>query len=155
MTDHRHVPQRREFSFWWPVAVRWGDMDALGHVNNTLYLQYLESARIGFFEGIGWGMDRFAAEGHAPVVVSQTFHYRRQVTYPATLDVGLRCKEVRQRSLVLEFGVFRAGTDEVVGNGSTVLAWTDLAAGRAVALPADLRARLADGPPAGVPPPAS
>ena len=142
MSDHRHAPSRGEFSYWWPVTVRWGDMDALGHVNNTLYLQYLESARIGYFEAIEWGMDRFAAEGRAPIVVSQTFHYRRQVTYPAELEIGLRCGEIRQRSFVLECGVFRRGTEELVGHGSAVLAWTDLAAGRAVELPEEIRLRL-------------
>src|SRR5512137_572515 len=112
MIDHRRVPSREEFTYWWPVAVRWGDMDALGHVNNTLYLQYVESARIGYFEGVGWPMERFAAEGRAPMIVSQTFHYRRQVSYPAELEVGLRCAKVGQRSLVLECGLFRRGTDE-------------------------------------------
>ncbi len=142
MIAHRRMPGRGEFACWWPVAVRWGDMDALGHVNNTLYLQYLESARIKYFEGVGWGMDRFAAEGRAPIVVSQTFQYRRLVTYPADLEVGVRCGEVRQRSFILEYGVFRLRTDELVGNGSTVMAWTDLAAGRAVELPEEIRLRL-------------
>ncbi len=142
MIDHRRMPVRGEFTSWWPVTVRWGDMDALGHVNNTLYLQYVESARIGYFEGIGWSMERFAAEGRAPMIVSQTFHYRRQVTYPADLEVGVRCGEIRQRSFILEYGVFRRGTDELVGNGSTALAWTDMSAGRAVELPEELRVRL-------------
>jgi acyl-CoA thioester hydrolase len=117
-------------------------MDALGHVNNTLYLQYIESARIGYFEGIGWSMERFAAEKQAPVIVSQTLHYRRQVTYPAELEVGLCCAKVGRRSLTLECALFRRGTDELVGNGSTVMAWTDLAAGRAVELPDEIRQRL-------------
>ncbi|MBI4537262.1 MAG: acyl-CoA thioesterase [candidate division NC10 bacterium] len=139
MTDHRRLPCRTEFTFWRPVGVRWGDMDALGHVNNTLYLQYLESARIGYFEAIGWGMDRFSAEGRGPVVASQTFHYRRQVAYPAALEVGVVCGEIRQRSFNLEYGVFHAGTEDLVGNGSTVIAWMDLAAGRAVELPEEIR----------------
>jgi acyl-CoA thioester hydrolase len=32
-------PVRSDFQFWWPVTVRWGDMDAMGHVNNVLYFQ--------------------------------------------------------------------------------------------------------------------
>jgi acyl-CoA thioesterase FadM len=54
----------------------------------------------------------------------------------------------------MEFGMFRAGTDDVVGNGSTVVAWTDLAAGRVIALPEDVRALLAGAPPGAAQPPA-
>jgi len=143
MGDHRRVPARTDFTFWWPVTVRWGDMDALGHVNNTLYLQYVESARVGFLERVGWGVEAFAATRQGPAVVSQTFHYRRQVVYPATLEVGLRCGEIRHRSFDLECAIFRTGTDILVGNGNTVLAWTDLSAGRAVEIPAAVRSLLA------------
>ena len=54
MTDHRTLPTRASFRFWWPMTVRWGDMDAMGHVNNIMLFQYMESARVGFFETMGW-----------------------------------------------------------------------------------------------------
>jgi len=56
MTQHRTHPSRADFRFWWPITVRWGDMDAMGHVNNSTYFQYLGSARIGFMEALGWGL---------------------------------------------------------------------------------------------------
>jgi acyl-CoA thioester hydrolase len=75
--DHRTHPARADFRFWWPVTVRWGDMDAMGHVNNIIYFQYLESARIGYFEMLmGW-TGRDEGEGRqGPVVVSQTFNLK-------------------------------------------------------------------------------
>ena len=80
MTSHRTHPTRAEFRFWWPVTVRWGDMDAMGHVNNAIYFQYLESARVGYFETlVDWtGRDEGGGR-QGPVVVSQTFNYRLQV----------------------------------------------------------------------------
>jgi acyl-CoA thioester hydrolase len=136
------APARCDFSFWWPVAVRWGDMDAMGHVNNSVYFQYLESARVGYFEAAGWNSRDTSPTRQGPVVVSQTFNYRRQLGYPADVEVGVACTEMRQRSFVLSYGLFRKGSDELFGDGTSVLVWLDYAAGRAVELPPDLREYL-------------
>ena len=115
-------------------------MDAMGHLNNIIYFQYLESARIGYFEMLmGWtGRDEGGGR-QGPVVVSQTFNYRRQVYYPAELEVGVRCREIRNRSFVLEYGIFRKGTDELVGDGSSVAVWLDYNANTALPIPPILR----------------
>ena len=138
-------PVRSGFQFWWPVTVRWGDMDAMGHVNNIIYLQYLESARVAYFEGKGWDSRDGAPTRQGPVVVSQTFNYRRQLHYPADVEVGVACTEVRRRSLVLSYGLFRKGSDELIGDGSSVLAWLDYATGKAVEIPPDVRECLTEG----------
>ena len=118
-------------------------MDAMGHVNNIIYFQYLESARVGYFEAIvDWNSRRGNGGRQGPVVVSQTFNYRRQVHYPAELEVGVRCREIRGRSFLLEYGVFRQGTDELVGDGSSVAVWLDYEANKAVEIPPYLRQAL-------------
>jgi acyl-CoA thioester hydrolase len=117
-------------------------MDALGHVNNTVYLRYVESARIGFFERLGWDVDRFRSERQGPLIVSQSLEYRRQVTYPARLEVGMRPGEIRRRSFLLECGLFLAESEVAVGHGCCVMVWTDLVAGRAMELPARIREML-------------
>lgn len=142
MSDHRRQAPRAAFPYWSAIDVRWGDMDALGHVNNIMYLQYVESARIVFFERLGWPVEAFVARGQGPLVVSQTINYRRSAVYPARLEVGLRSVEVRRSSFVLEFGIFSAGTDDVIADGSVVSVWTDLKAGRSIEVPADLRAGM-------------
>jgi acyl-CoA thioester hydrolase len=117
-------------------------MDALGHVNNVVYLQYLESARIGFFEDKGWNSVEIGSTGQGPVVVAQTFNYRRQLHYPAEVEVGVACTEVRRRSFVLSYGVFRKGSDELIGDGNTILAWLDYTANKSVEIPAGVLAYL-------------
>ena len=47
--------QRGDFCYWLSITVRWGDMDAIGHVNNAAYFTYCESARLGYLEQIGFG----------------------------------------------------------------------------------------------------
>lgn len=120
-------------------------MDAMGHVNNVIYFQYLESARIGFVEAIGWGMSTGSGPRLGPAVISQTYNYRRQVFYPDELEVGVRCKEVRGKSFVLEYGVFRKGTEELVGDGTSVMVWLDYDGGKALPIPPDLRHALSRG----------
>ena len=118
-------------------------MDAMGHVNNIIYLQYLESARIGFFETLaGWDGRTEDGGRQGPVLVSQTFNYRRQVLYPAELEVGVRCQEIRNRSFVLEYAIFRKGTDELVGDGNSVAVWLDYGANKAVEIPPSVRQAL-------------
>ncbi len=140
MARDQTQPTRSLFQFWWPVTVRWGDMDAMGHVNNVRYFQYLESARIGYFEALmGWTGREEGAGRQGPVVVSQTFNYRRQVHYPAELEVGVRCREIRNRSFVLEYAIFRPGTEELVGDGTSVTVWLDYDANKAIDIPPQLR----------------
>jgi len=135
--------RRLDFPFFWPVVVRWSDMDALGHVNNAAYFTYLESARVGFFEKLGWSAGSHGQPpAFGPVVVSQTYNYRRAVMYPSQLEVGVRCAEFRNRSFILAYAIFERGGDALVGEGVTVLVWTDLKAGKAVSLPSDLRRGL-------------
>lgn len=140
MTNHLPARVRADFRFWWPVTVRWGDMDAMGHVNNITYFQYLESARIGYFEMLmGWTGHDEGGGRQGPVVVSQTFNYRGQVHYPAELEVGVRCREIRNRSFVLEYGIFRKGADELVGDGTSVAVWLDYNENKAISVPPILR----------------
>ncbi len=142
MNQHRTLPTRADFRFWRSETVRWGDMDALGHVNNAVYFQYLESARVGYFEALGRNMHGSGERQFAPVVVSQTFNYRRQVRYPEELEIGVCCTEFRHRSFVLSYAIFRKGSETLLGDGSTVLVWMDSAARRAVEVPEDLRRAL-------------
>ncbi len=142
MGSQSHLPTRADFQFWWPVTVRWGDMDAMGHVNNVTYFRYLESARVGYFDAIGWPVRSDSGERQSPVLVSQTFNYRCVVVYPDELEVGVRCEEIRNRSFVLAYGMFRKGTDTLIGDGTSAAVWMDYRAGKAGELPQALRDAL-------------
>lgn len=81
------------------IPVRWGDMDSYGHVNNTLYFQYLEEARVAWFETLGIDLEG-AAEG--PVVLQSLHTYLKPVVHPATVVVELYAGKLGTSSLVLE-----------------------------------------------------
>ncbi|MEM9596121.1 MAG: thioesterase family protein [Acidobacteriota bacterium] len=134
---------RDDFRLWYPIDVRWGDMDAFGHVNNARYFTYCESARIAYFDAIR--LDELkAAPDHGPAVVSATCNFRRQVHYPDALDVGARTSRIGGKSFTLEYEIFRRGTDDRVADGSSVVVWVDYGAGKSLPLPDALLARLRD-----------
>ena len=130
---------REQFSFWAEVEVRWGDMDAQGHVNNAVYFTYCETARIKLLRALGvLGRSGGAAQG--PTLVTTSCDFKQQVRYPTTLDIGVRVERIGQRSFELSYAMFRQGTDELLAVARSVNAWVDFAQERAVPLPAELRA---------------
>jgi acyl-CoA thioester hydrolase len=131
---------RDDFCYWTEVEVRWGDMDNQGHVNNAVYFTYCESARVRFFGQLGHHGRRTDSEG--PSLVSTTCNFRKEVVYPATLDVGLRVEEIGGRSFRIEFGMFNQATGDLVASGSSVTAWTDYTVKKAIPIPDDVRADL-------------
>jgi acyl-CoA thioester hydrolase len=132
---------RDQFKHWEPVTVRWGDMDALGHVNNAKYFTYCESARISYFNAIElWKHREHDRQG--PALVAATLNFRQQVHYPAALEVGARVSEIRNRSFTLEYAIYRQGTDDLVADGTSVVAWTDYEVNKSVSLPEALRAAI-------------
>lgn len=66
------------------MPIRWGDMDAMGHVNNTVYFRYLEQARIEWFTEAGFQPD---PKGEGPVIVNAHCSFIRQLRYPGDIEV--------------------------------------------------------------------
>jgi acyl-CoA thioester hydrolase len=67
------------------IAIRWGDMDAMGHVNNTVYFRYMEQARIGWFDGLVPQAEAWTTTGI--VIVNASCHFKRPLNYPGTVEV--------------------------------------------------------------------
>ena len=87
------------------IAVEWGDMDAARHVNNVIYLGWVESARISYFMDLNNGS--LANEDNVgPVVAWQDCKYIRPVTYPDTVVIGIERKEIQEDRIVLETKIF-------------------------------------------------
>ena len=62
------------------MPIRWGDMDAFGHVNNTVYFRYMEQVRISWFEQLGLAGSN--ADGQGPVIVNASMEFLKQLHYP-------------------------------------------------------------------------
>ena len=134
---------RGDFRHFEPVRVRWGDMDSMGHVNNAVYFTYCESARMSYFEAVDLP-SHAAAPSHGPALAAADLNFRQQVRYPAELEVGARVTHLGGKSFTFEYVLFRRGSEEVVADGSGVIAWVDYEQGKAIPLPDSLRQAIRD-----------
>lgn len=133
--------KRPDFRHWVDIQVRWSDMDSLGHVNNSRYFTYMETGRISYISSSGiWAPGKPARYG--PILVQASCDFRRQLRYPAELEIGTRLVGIGTSSMALEQGIFLKGDSEPVAEGSSVLAWVDYEAGSSVPLPTEFRSRL-------------
>jgi acyl-CoA thioester hydrolase len=123
------------------IPIRWGDMDAMGHVNNTVYFRYMESARLQWMGE--WGMPA-NPRGCGPVIANAFCNFWRQLEYPGDVIVRSYVGALGQRSFDMFHELLRAdGGDTVYANGGATVVWVDFPAQRSVPLPAALRQRLA------------
>jgi acyl-CoA thioester hydrolase len=115
-------------------AMRWSDMDAYGHINNTAYLSYLEQARVTMF------FDRHDSSFAGGTVVSHhEINYVKPVIYhPVPLQVELWVDEVRAASFQVRYEVYDG--DVLVARASTMLVTFDFVTDRPRRLSAEERA---------------
>ncbi len=120
------------------IPIRWGDMDAMGHVNNTVYFRYMEQARIAWFDALL--PDRGAPDGLGIVVVTSSCNFRRPLTYPGTVDVRLFAG-VPGGSSVPTFYELQVG-GELYADGEATVVFIDLRSQKPVRIPERIRSLL-------------
>lgn len=124
------------------MSVRWGDMDALGHVNNAIYFQYLEQARIAWFESIG-AAGGLLGEQSGPLIVNAACTFLRPVTYPATLRIDVFGASPGRSSFEMEYEIRDAERRDVLyTTGASKVVWVDYEANRSTPIPAAVRGIL-------------
>lgn len=128
------------------MPIRWGDMDAMGHVNNTVYFRYLEQARISWFESLGCnGRDE---NGQGPVIVNAHMNFRRQLRYPGEIECRVFAGELGRSSFETRTEIRRCDDDDtnadtvLFADGGAKVVWCDYEAEKSVPLPAAIRTLL-------------
>ena len=131
------VPEDKRLVHDSRFPVRWGDMDAMGHVNNAVYLRYFETVRIEWMQSLGMLPN---PRGEGPVMVNAVCNFRRQVSYPAELLLRHYVGAVGRSSFDTWFTLERVDQPDVLcADGGATLVWVDAQMGKAVALPEALR----------------
>jgi acyl-CoA thioester hydrolase len=118
--------------------VRFRDLDAMGHVNNAVFLTYIESARFAFLDHLG------AASGvdNMPIIVARIeIDFRAPVSLGDEIEISVRATRFGDKSFDLDY-VLRVG-GQVVAEAKSVLVGYDYGSGETIAIPADWRERLA------------
>ena len=119
------------------MPVRWGDMDAFGHVNNTVYFRYLEQARVEWIEAMRIPV---RPGGDGPVIINAACTFLRPLTYPGTVEVRTLIGALGRSSC--ETFVEMRIDGEVYAEGSAKVVWMNPLSGKSVPLPDDVRALL-------------
>ena len=121
------------------ISIRWGDMDAYGHVNNTLYFRYMEIARIEWLEAAGYGLD---PGGEGPVIVNASCTFLIPLTYPGSVEVLTYAAPPGRSSVQTRVEMRPSGSEALYAEGAAKVVWMDHRTGRSAPLPAPLRAVL-------------
>jgi acyl-CoA thioester hydrolase len=121
-----------------PLHVRWRDLDAFNHVNNSSYLTFLEESRLQWLRTVPG--EWFNA--HAmPVMAAVELHYRRPIEWPAEIDVLLSCERLGNSSMTIGNRIVDRNDHACVyADGNVVMVWVDPASGASVRLPDAIRA---------------
>jgi len=103
------------------MPVRWGDMDALGHINNIMYFRFFETVRLDWFEKLGNAPLGVADEGL--VIVDNHAEYLVPVVYPANLVVRMGAHSPGRSSFVSTYTITVDNT--LTTRGSARIVWID------------------------------
>ncbi len=115
-------------------GVIWSDMDAYGHVNNTVYLRYFEDARMAYFEQIG--VEKLKQQSNlGPIVARVECNFRAPLHYPDNIQVATRSVLLSARKFSMEFAVYSTNLDRVVADGEGLVLFYDYSRGRSCDIP--------------------
>ena len=132
------IPEQKKLTLTMTISIRWGDMDAMGHVNNTLYFRYLEIIRIEWLHGIGGAPD---PRGQGPVIVNTFCNCIRQLEYPG--EVLAKHYVANPGRTSFDTFITLERTDEpgvLYATGGATTVWIDFPQQKSVPLPDWLRA---------------
>jgi acyl-CoA thioester hydrolase len=134
------LPEKKKRVFSMTIPVRWGDMDAMGHVNNTLYFRYLEIVRIEWMRSIGCQPD---PKGEGPVIVNAFCNFYKQLEYPCDVIATMYVSDAGRSSFESWCTLAPAndpGTLYAAGGATTV--WVNFPLQKSAPMPEVMRTQL-------------
>lgn len=123
------------------IPVAWGELDAFGHVNNTVYFRYFESARIACFDALDY-LTLMRNTGVGPILASTDCRFRIPLTYPDRLRVGTRITAVGADEFTMGYAVQSEHHSRLAAEGSARVVSFDYEERRKAPLQPELRKRL-------------
>jgi len=136
------------------IPVQWGEMDAYGHVNNTVFFRYFETARIAYLERCGF-LASYQADRVGAILRSTECRFRHALFYPDTVHIGARATAVGSDRFTLEYRVVSDAQGVVAADGMSVVVSFDYEQRTKTQLPEAVREGIAqlEQAPAGQPAP--
>jgi len=121
--------------------VVWGDMDAFGHVNNTVYFRYFEDARIAYFDRIGVHEHK-EQSGIGPILANARCDFRLPLDYPDRIQIATRSSILSAKKINMEFVVLSEKHGALSAEGEGLVVYYDYAQGRSCEIPGAIVAAI-------------
>jgi acyl-CoA thioester hydrolase len=121
--------------------VRFGDLDAMRHVNNVAFLTFFEDARVQYLSQL-IGNDPTTRRGFGLIFAECRINYRAPAFYDEEIRTSLRPGDIGRSSARIEFAMHAVADERLLAEGYGTVVGYDYAAGRSMPLPDDLKAAL-------------
>ena len=123
--------------------IRWGDMDSMGHVNNTLFFRYMESVRIEYFEKILF-WDSMKNTGVGPILASTSCKFKAPLAYPDTESVGAKTTLISEHGFTMNFSIISNKLNREVAEGEARMVSYDYNNHKKAPLPKEVLQKIKD-----------
>lgn len=123
------------------IQIAWGEMDALQHVNNSVYFRYFETARLDFFNQINLLAD-LKTTGVGPVLSETNARFKRPLTFPDTIIIGTKISDITEDRFVMHYTVFSQSQQSVTTHGWAKVVMFNFKTGQKAKLTPELLAAL-------------
>ncbi len=134
------LPAEKKLTHTMTLPIRWGDMDAMGHVNNTVYFRYMEIIRIEWMHGIGAAPN---PQGQGPVIVNAFCNFIRQLEYPGEVLAKHYVANPGRSSFDTFITLERTDQPALIyAEGGALTVWTDFQLQKSAPMPDWLRSLL-------------
>ena len=134
------LPNEKKLVHTMTIPIRWGDMDVMGHVNNTLYFRYMEIARLQWMAEAGVPAN---PAGEGPVIVNAFCNFIRQLEFPGEVIVRTYVGAPGRTSFDSYHEMSRTDDpDSVYANGGATIVWVDFPRQASHPMPERLRQLL-------------
>lgn len=123
------------------ISLHWGEMDAFQHLNNTVYFRYFESARIAYFEKIGY-IEFMRETGLGPILASTQCRFKIPLTYPERVSVGAKVSEIEEDRFLMEYVIVSHNSQKIAAEGQGLIVSFNYRENKKSPLPDDIKQRI-------------
>ena len=131
----------KDFHVVLEMPVRWGDMDARGHVNNTIYYRYFESSRIALFQSLKIYEEPTTVR-IGPILSFQSCYYKAPLTYPDTIYIGAKIVNLEESKIIINHSIMSKKLNRKAAEGEAHIVWFDYENQKKAIIPDDLKEEI-------------
>ena len=132
-----------DFPVVFETPVAWGEMDSMGHVNNAVYFRYFESARLAYFERVGF-LDEMKRSGVGPILATTKCRFREALTYPDRIRVGAAATDLQDDRFTMLYCIESEALGTIVADGEALIVAYDYNEKQKTAIPDSVRRAILD-----------